>query len=142
MNVKCKCRHCDGKIEFSSNDAGREITCPHCGLETQLFIPPIPGFPPAPAKNHLRWLIGIAVIFALGLIIGAINCVAEQFTPVYFFQGFGMALGMMFSLLIYFIPAVVGRRKKNANAILILNLLAGWTFIGWVVALVWAVAKD
>ena len=44
--------------------------------------------------------------------------------------------------LIYFIPSFVGWNKKNTNAILTLNIFLGWTFIGWVVALVWAVSKD
>ncbi|QEL12806.1 superinfection immunity protein [Kushneria phosphatilytica] len=41
---------------------------------------------------------------------------------------------------IYFIPTIVASRKdhKNSGAIAVLNLLTGWTFIGWVVALVWA----
>ena len=43
---------------------------------------------------------------------------------------------------IYFLPSIVGYIKKNANAICILNLFLGWTFIGWVVALVWATSKD
>lgn len=42
----------------------------------------------------------------------------------------------------YFIPSIVGRHKTNARAILVLNLFLGWSFIGWVVALVWACTKD
>lgn len=41
---------------------------------------------------------------------------------------------------IYFLPAIVAALVKNpqAGAIFILNMLLGWTGIGWVVALVWA----
>ena len=46
------------------------------------------------------------------------------------------------ALWIYFIPAIVGRKKVNATAISLLNLLLGWTLIGWVFALVWATTKD
>ncbi len=53
-----------------------------------------------------------------------------------------IALAVIFSLFFYFLPAIVGRRKRNAGAIFILNLLLGWTFIGWVAALVWAACKD
>jgi hypothetical protein len=45
-------------------------------------------------------------------------------------------------LSLYFLPSIVGRNKKNRNAIIVLNLFLGWTFIGWVVALTWATAKD
>jgi hypothetical protein len=45
-------------------------------------------------------------------------------------------------LYVYFIPSIIGRKKKNSKAIFLLNLFLGWTFIGWVGALVWAVMKD
>jgi hypothetical protein len=32
--------------------------------------------------------------------------------------------------------------KKKADAVLVLNLLLGWTIIGWIIALVWSVADD
>lgn len=45
--------------------------------------------------------------------------------------------------LVYFLPSVVAcsRAHKNKVAIFFLNLLAGWTFIGWVAAFVWSVAN-
>jgi len=41
---------------------------------------------------------------------------------------------------IYFLPAFVGaiRGKRNAIAILMLTVFLGWTFVGWVIALVWS----
>lgn len=44
----------------------------------------------------------------------------------------------------YFIPSGVAvmRGKRNAMAIVVLNLLLGWTFLGWVLALVWSVLSD
>jgi hypothetical protein len=44
--------------------------------------------------------------------------------------------------LVYFSPAIIGRHKRNSSAILVLNLFLGWTFIGWVLALVWAYTVD
>ena len=46
------------------------------------------------------------------------------------------------AIALYFLPAIVGRKKRNAEAIQILNLFLGWTLVGWVVALVWAYTKD
>ena len=43
---------------------------------------------------------------------------------------------------IYFLPAILGRRKRNARALFVLNLLLGWTFLGWVGALIWALLRD
>ncbi len=43
-------------------------------------------------------------------------------------------------LILYFLPAIIASERihPNSRAILALNLLLGWTFIGWVIALVWS----
>ena len=45
---------------------------------------------------------------------------------------------------LYFLPALVGhmRHKRNENSITIVNLFLGWTLVGWVVALAWALSND
>ncbi len=57
----------------------------------------------------------------------------------------GPTEGILFLLLIalYFVPTIVAfaRKHKNAVAILILNIFLGWTGIGWIGALIWAVIK-
>lgn len=56
-----------------------------------------------------------------------------------------MALTLFVILAIpYFIPSIIAaiRKKDNQIAIFALNLFLGWSVIGWVVALVWAVSKD
>lgn len=44
---------------------------------------------------------------------------------------------------VYFLPMFVAieRRHRNAAAIVTLNILLGWTFLGWVAALVWALTN-
>ncbi len=53
-------------------------------------------------------------------------------------------LGLLFLAAIYFIPAFIAynAKKTNFGAIFALNLLLGWTFLGWVIALIWAMTKD
>jgi hypothetical protein len=46
------------------------------------------------------------------------------------------------SLLVYFLPSIIGRKKRNRAAIFVLNLLLSWTFAGWVVLLVWSMKDD
>lgn len=43
-------------------------------------------------------------------------------------------------LLLYFVPTFVARAREHHNygAIVALNIFLGWTFIGWVASLVWA----
>ena len=45
---------------------------------------------------------------------------------------------------IYFLPAIVARKRHHRQtlAIFILNLLLGWTLLGWVIAMVWACTAD
>lgn len=44
----------------------------------------------------------------------------------------------------YLLPVIVSYRRghRNWQAILVLNLLLGWTFIGWAVAMVWAATSS
>jgi ABC-type transport system involved in cytochrome c biogenesis permease component len=44
----------------------------------------------------------------------------------------------------YLLPTLVAlfRKKQNTVAIAALNFLLGWTFLGWVVALVWALTHE
>jgi len=45
---------------------------------------------------------------------------------------------------VYVFPSFVADKRYHRQrwAILALNLLLGWTFIGWVAALVWALTSD
>ena len=44
------------------------------------------------------------------------------------------------SLLFYFLPAFVAWKRQHSQLvpIILLNIFLGWSFIGWVIALVWA----
>lgn len=46
------------------------------------------------------------------------------------------------AFVLYFVPIFVAtvRGTQHTGAIFALNLLLGWTFIGWVGALIWAMA--
>ena len=47
-------------------------------------------------------------------------------------------------LTLYFLPALIAaiRRAQHGLAIGLLNLLLGWTVIGWLAALIWAVVEQ
>lgn len=51
-------------------------------------------------------------------------------------------IGIILAVAFYFLPSIIGGSKRNANAIFTLNLLLGWSIIGWVVALIWAISND
>ena len=45
---------------------------------------------------------------------------------------------LILGFIIYFLPALMGGGKENGAAILLLNLILGWTVIGWVACFIWA----
>lgn len=57
--------------------------------------------------------------------------------------GAGLVVLLLF-LTFYFLPFVIAmmRGRPNTGAIFVLNLLLGWTLVGWVVALVWAMSTN
>lgn len=90
------------------------------------------------------WVIGLALVLVVGA--GCYLYFGEQAilatVPVALvWAGWGI-VGLA-ALTIYFIPAAVAMHYglRRGGAIAMLNLLLGWTFIGWAGALVWAVAE-
>ncbi|MFC1846897.1 superinfection immunity protein [Chloroflexota bacterium] len=61
----------------------------------------------------------------------------------FFFSGIIGIFVFILSLAFYFLPTIIAliRKQPNTLAIFLLNFFLGWTFIGWVVSLIWAVAK-
>ena len=59
-------------------------------------------------------------------------------------NGFVFAAWVLGSLIIYFLPSIVAFFRKHVQAapIFILNLFLGWTLIGWVGCLAWAVSAN
>lgn len=53
-------------------------------------------------------------------------------------------IGLILILIIYFIPTIAAYRNehKNLSSIAVVNLLLGWTLVGWVIALAWALKKE
>ncbi len=55
----------------------------------------------------------------------------------------GLILLVLLAVL-YFLPTIVAstRGHRAAAAICVLNIFLGWTFIGWLIALVWSLTGD
>lgn len=58
----------------------------------------------------------------------------------------GIALGLIGIFLVscliffYFLPSYIAgiRKHKHFKPILLINILTGWTFLGWAAALIWS----
>jgi hypothetical protein len=52
MNTaKCRCGLCSGELEFEQSMAGQTAVCPHCGMDTALYLPPVAVLAPAPEPD-------------------------------------------------------------------------------------------
>lgn len=47
----CRCNHCSGEIEFESSRVGEAVNCPHCEMETMLFLRATPNPPKLPTPE-------------------------------------------------------------------------------------------
>jgi hypothetical protein len=74
------------------------------------------------------------------LFIKAIALITGVIAPMT--HGVWIVLVIAVGLCLYFVPSMVGFRKTDAVAIFVFNFFLGWTFVGWVLALVWACTKD
>lgn len=48
------------------------------------------------------------------------------------------------AFVLYFLPAFIAKSREHANvvALTVANLFFGWTFLGWVICLVWSLMKE
>lgn len=136
MVATCPCVACGVNIEFDAVQIGETVACPSCQQATLLFQ----------VKAVRPRKVGIIILLALAscalvAILYSFRNVGKDAAEL-FGQGF-LGIGMLVAgLLIYFLPSLLARKKRNAVAIFALNLLLGWTFVGWVAALVWALVRE
>ena len=80
-------------------------------------------------KSLMVWMYVVIV----GIILGSLWLVRDSIAQMF---------GICFLIAVYFLPSFCAIGKRNAGAIFLLNLFLGWTFLGWVVALVWSATGD
>ena len=59
------------------------------------------------------------------------------------FANGGAFVGFLVLLALYFVPSIIAftRHHHNKWAIFVLNLLLGWTGLGWIGGLVWSLTR-
>lgn len=94
------------------------------------------------------WLKILLICFGIGIVFIFINGMIGSnvaLLNVSTFLTLGCAICFFIvGIILYFIPTLIAEDKKHRNigAIGVLNLFVGWTFIGWVICLVWAVTNQ
>lgn len=86
-----------------------------------------------------------SVVFVLGLAIVAIATVLANKLMSALFAGYSpdprwVVLAILIVPPVYFLPSILGAGKGHPQApyLFLVNVLAGWTVIGWLACLVWA----
>ncbi len=59
-------------------------------------------------------------------------------------EGLVLVLIIIIGIVIYFIPTIVAfaKGRRNKIAIFCMNFFLGCIFIGWIIALIWALKED
>jgi len=92
-------------------------------------------------RKTLMLLVAYSTVFLSGCVMATPRMHLGFPSP--WFPGSYVPFGLV-SLALYFLPTiiVVARHKKNVLGPILVNVLLGWTVIGWIVALIWAVTVD
>lgn len=106
--VKCRCQHCNEPIEFEADHAGETVTCPHCTLDTLLFIPAPQSA--APPKARIPWwrILKIGIITAIVILGGFMAFGLLRFLQSLTPEGvFGAATGVIGMAIFLFLAVLI-----------------------------------
>ena len=95
--------------------------------------------------RNRKVIIGLAIWVVLCLVFIGLAGNPEVSIPLLTVLSVPVGLSfLVLGVVLYFFPSLVARhrKKKNIMSIFALNLCLGWTFIGWVACLVWALMED
>lgn len=92
------------------------------------------------ARSVWFWLL---VLLGVAVAVAAIGTMVGWWDWSAVLWGVGSWLVFIGLIVLYFLPTiiVVKRRHRSTGGIVALNILAGWTFIGWLIALVWSLSS-
>ena len=163
------CPACGAAFKYLPEYEGRPASCPSCGarfiVEASPQPPPIISSYVAPrrqprAKDNkllLASAISAAAFLAIGGAIYGLSLISEsqsgsqkgasvtsvQDIAMAGFVGIIIVVCILASLALYAAPSIIAfnRGHQNKAAILALNILTGWSFVGWVASLVWALTE-
>jgi hypothetical protein len=94
---------------------------------------------------NIDWPMWALRCIALAIILGLVFFASRADKDVTNVLAIVLAIVLVvLGIWIYFTPAIVAYRRGHLNrqAILMLNLVAGWFIVPWIIALVWAYKND
>lgn len=88
------------------------------------------------------WVIGGfigSILLVIAVISGVIPHLAEAAMP--FLRMALMLLILAALAVLYFIPTFIAKDSPRMLAIFVANFVFGWTLVGWVIVIIWALAE-
>lgn len=66
------------------------------------------------------------------------------FGTIFLFMLFGLAIGSFIALGVYFLPVIIAvyRKHNQILPITLITIFLGWTFLGWLAAILWSLNAD
>lgn len=100
---------------------------------------PVPDYPIPDNVFAVEYLAVSAVLIIMA--IGVVLLVNGNPSSA---AGIGVLASTLLGLAAYFVPTFVAVKREHRQrlAIIVLNLVGGWTVVGWIVALVWACTES
>lgn len=79
----------------------------------------------------IAWSVALLLMVGIPVLVWAGHLPVDSVAPVYL---------TLAAVPLYFFPTVIAgvRKHRELFAIFVLNAFLGWTYVGWVLALVWA----
>lgn len=139
--IRFSCPDCGRSFSVDKSLSGQSAKCPTCHAALRV---PVEALREASKDEAARWWIIVRPTVYLVVIAAALTCIYVIANKTKATEAALIQVGfVVFIAAVYFIPTVVARSRKhhNATAIFALNLFLGWTFLGWVASLVWALTS-
>lgn len=104
------------------------------------------GYESANREDSMRRLLALLIVTACTVLVSGCVMVPGHVhwdVPYPWFPGYYILPGLL-GLALYFLPTIIvlARRKKKVLGPILVNVLAGWTIIGWIIALIWSLTVD
>jgi uncharacterized integral membrane protein len=136
-----RCRECGVQVSTEAE------VCPHCGVRSPTASNPIANLGPSDATKRGRGPFTAIMVVVVLCVLAVLYAKNPNQTGLSGLGGVGSGpegwVILFIFLVIYFAPTINAwtRHHRNTTAITVLNIFLGWTFIGWVVALVWSYSE-
>lgn len=168
--TKINCQKCGQRLQAPGPPPNKTVLARPLAPEPEVLplasSPALPDWPQRPRPRIRPVLVAVAIgclfVLALGVLGAAVflsgqpavtaspTASSSNDGAVLGLVSFGIVLvvlwvvGTFLGFCVYMTPSFIAivRRHPNWPAILALNLLTGWLFIGWVAALVWAMTDS